>query len=127
MNYTERALAQLHNNIEAKQRKYRALKLELDRINKDLTTLGVKPDVDITPDQLPINATEIEQAHNALKDGGKNIKSFQKALGIFDQTELSRKRKALVAAGVTKETENYNNTNQTFVELIVETSAVAGE
>jgi hypothetical protein len=120
MKTTESALAHLKNNIEGKQRQHRVLKLELERITKDLTTLGVKPDVDIEPGQLPINGDDIEKAQAVLKAGGKKVKDLQRELGIFDVAELNRKRKALVAAGITKETENFNGTNATFVQLVVE-------
>lgn len=118
MNSTERALAHLKNNIEGKQRQHRVLKLELERITKDLTTLGVKPEVDIEPGQLPIDEAFVEKAEAVLKKGGLKVKDLQRELGIFDVTELNRKRKALVAAGVTKETENFNGTNATFVQWI---------
>lgn len=128
MKITESALAHLKNSIEANQRQYRTLKIELERVTKHLTTLGVKPDVEIEPGQLPIDEAFIEKAHAVLKGGGMKVKDLQRELGIFDVSELNRKRKALVAAGVTRETENFNGTNATFVQWIaVEMEAPAAE
>ena len=120
MKLTERALAHLKSSIEAKQRQHRVLKLEYERVTKDLNALGVKPDVDIEPGQLPVDAPFIDKAVTVLTPGGKKVKDLQRELGIYDVAELNRKRKALVAAGVTRETENFNGTNATFVELIVQ-------
>ncbi len=116
----QQSLAQLTKYVNNLLKNERELKSQHEQVAKERTMLGIKPVEAIEEGQLPIDADFIAKGQEVLKIGGKNIKGFQKALGIFDQTELTRKRKALVAAGVTRETENYNGTNQTFVELVVD-------
>jgi hypothetical protein len=111
------ALTRLHDHVEGLQSEYRALKPKLDHITKELAALGFKPGDAVDDSRLPIDEALIDTVVEALKDGGKNVKSLQKALGIFDYVELTRKRKALSTAGITRETENYQGTNATFVEL----------
>ena len=125
MKTPDSAIAQLTAHIDGLLRQHRTLKPKLEHVTKELATLGAKPDEEVDPARLPIDAKVIEQVQTALKDGGKNVKNLQKALGIFDYTEMTRKRKALVAAGVTHETENYQGTNATFVELAAEPVAKA--
>ena len=116
MKATQRALAQLKTHTMQLQEQHRTLKPQLEKVTKELTALGAKPDEPIDQVKLPIDDPFIEQVMTVLDDNGRNVKNFQIALGIFDLTELNRKRRALVAAGVTKETANYNG-NATFVEL----------
>ena len=111
-------LVQLTKYINDLLKKERELKSQYEQVAKERTMLGVKPVESLTQEQLPIDATVIVQVQTALKDNGLNVKSLQKALGIFDYAEMTRKRKALIAAGVTRETENHNGTNATFVELV---------
>jgi archaellum component FlaC len=123
MKSPQEQLAQLTKYINDLLKRERELKSQYEQVAKERTMLGIKPVEAITQDQLPIVAAVIEQVQTALKEKGLNVKSLQKALGIFDYAEMTRKRKALIAAGVTKETENHNGTNATFVELIVEAPA----
>ena len=113
------ALAHLTNHIQQLQEKHRVLKPQLEKTTKELAALGAKPDDPIDEVKLPIGAPFIKLTSGVLDDQGRNVKNFQKAMGVFDVAEFYRQRKALVAAGVTKETENYNG-NSTFVELTPE-------
>lgn len=117
MKAIERATAQLTKHINDLLKKERELKTECEQVTKERTMLGIKAVEAITEDQVPVDAPFIQQVMEVLDDNGRIIKNFQRALGIFDITELNRKRKALLAAGVTREIENYNGSNSTQVLL----------
>ena len=109
MKIIDSALAQIKNGILNLQELHRTLKPQLEKVTKDLAALGAKPDDPIEQVKLPIDAQDIEKVMAVLDDKPRSVKNFQVALGIFDLTDLGRKRKALIAAGVTKETSNGNS------------------
>ncbi len=102
------------------QRKYHPAKSYVEQLDKEMAILRVKPTDVIDPLKLPIDEALIQKVDDALEGGGKNVKTLQRALNVFDYADMTRIRKALAAAGVTKETENYQGTNATFIQLIVE-------
>ena len=110
------ALAHLKNHIIQLQEQHRTLKPQLEKVTKDLAALGAKPDEPIDQVKLPIDEPFIEQVMSVLDDTPHKVKKFQKALGIFDLTDLGRKRKALIAAGVTKEENNGNSIEVSLTE-----------
>ena len=112
----------LLDHVEKLHRAYTDAKSEAERIAKELSALGVRLTDPLKMYHSPLDDKFLKEVTDALKDGGKNVKQLQKALGIFDQSELTRKRKVLVAAGVIRETENYNGTNRTMIELVEETT-----
>ena len=109
MKLTESALAHLKTHIINLQEQHRTLKPHLEKVTKELAALGAKPDDPIEQVKMPIDAPLIEKVMAALDDKPRSVKNFQVALGIFDLTDLGRKRKALIAAGVTKENSNGNS------------------
>ena len=118
MKTTEEHLGQLSSHIEDLQKQHRTLKPQLEQITKTLSSFSFRPGDPLNLTQLPIDGAFIERVKELLKGNGMNIKNLQKGLNIFDLTEMTRKRKALVAAKVTRETQNYQGTNATFVELV---------
>ncbi len=111
------ALARLFKRAEELETQHRGLKADLDAKTKDLKALGVTPGEAVSAEKLPINQESIEKALTALKGGKLKVKDFQRAMGFFDTQELSRVRKALVAAGVTVET---GEGSVVFIELTPE-------
>lgn len=110
----ELALANLKNHVISLQEQHRTLKPQLEKVTKDLAALGAKPDDPIEQVKMPIDTPLIEKVMAALDDKGRSVKNFQVALGIFDLTDLGRKRKALMAAGVTEENTNGNSIEVTL-------------
>ena len=100
----DRALDRLFKHGEATEKQHRSLKADLDARAKELKALGVTPGEPVSASKLPINRELIERAANSLKRGKQKVKEFQREMGFFDTGELSRVRKALIAAGVTVET-----------------------
>lgn len=103
------AIAHLKNHIATLQEQHRTLKPQLEKVTKELAALGAKPDEPIEQVKIPIDAPLIEKVMAVLDDKPRSVKNFQVALGIFDLTDLGRKRKALIAAGVTHENSNGNS------------------
>ena len=109
MNTPEQGITRIKNHIAGLQELHRSLKPQLDKVTKELAALGAKPDDPIEQVKLPIDAQDIEKVMAVLDDKPRSVKNFQVGLGIFDLTDLGRKRKALIAAGVTKENSNGNS------------------
>ena len=113
----QKALDHYRTRIESLKANHLTLKAEIDKIAKDLGGLGQKVGDPLNLIRPIIDEDLIEKAVEALKNGGLNVKAFQMALGIYDAMEAKRKRNALIAAGVTVETENFRGTNTTWIEL----------
>ena len=109
MKLTASALAHLKQHIQKLQEQHRTMKPQVEKVTKDLAALGAKPDDPIEQVKMPIDAQDIEKVMAVLDDKPRSVKNFQVALGIFDLTDLGRKRKALIAAGVTEEKTNGNS------------------
>ena len=117
-NNAQLALERLFKRIQGQQAAFTEQKQKTDDMRKELALFKVSPDRLFAFADLPISMEQIEQAVEALRGSGLNVKKLQNALGVFDLTELTRVRKALVLAGVTRETENFQGTNATFIELM---------
>jgi hypothetical protein len=118
MSKTQDHLGQLTSYIEDLEKQHRTLKPQLDQITKTLSAFGFRLGDPLNLTRLPIDFDFVEKVIETLKPGGMNVKTLQRNLQIFDYQEMTRKRKALVAAGVIRETENYHGTNATFIELV---------
>ena len=103
------ALTQLKTHTVNLQELWRTLKPQLEKVTKELAALGAKPDDPIDQVKMPIDAPLIEKVMAALDDKPMSVRVFQMALGVFDLTDLKRKRKSLLAAGVINEKANGNS------------------
>jgi len=100
---TQLALVRLFGRAEDLEKQHRTMKADLDALTKDLKALGVTPGEPVTVEKLAINRDAIMKAMDVLKGGRLKVKEFQRGMGYFDTQELSRVRKALIAAEVTVE------------------------
>jgi len=116
-NAAKKATQRLFEHLEDLQNQHRTIEPKLEKIAKELSLFRIKPNSLFTFADLPLNEEQIATVVTALTGPGMNVKNLQRSLGIFDYGEMTRKRKALQAAGVTKETENYQGTNATWIEL----------
>jgi len=106
MKTTTSAIAHLKAHIISLQEQHRTLSPQLEKVTKDLAALGAKPNDPIEQVKLPIDESFIEEVKAILDDKPMSVRVFQMALGVFDLTELKRKRRSLLAAGVTNEKAN---------------------
>ncbi len=97
------ALDRVLGDAETTEKECRTLKQSLDEKTKSLKALGGTPGKPVVLADLPINREMIEKTIEVLKPGRLKVKDFQRAMNFFDTQELSRVRKALIAAGVTGE------------------------
>jgi hypothetical protein len=109
-------LARISAFVESRRAEHHAVAERKAALEKELKQLS-KPGIALPFVAAAIDLDLFGKVLSLLSEKGTNVKGLGQSLGIFDAAQVSRLRKALVVGGVTRETENHQGSQSTWIEL----------